>query len=110
MSYISSFLLVLEWFSRASKGFYKCLNILLSRRSYNKPFKNFDIQTDLSFMARKPDTANKINWHLKDLVVPTDHIVKMKESEKIVKYIDLARELKTLEHESDGIYNRGWYL
>ena len=34
--------------------------------------------------------------HLVDFAVPADHRVKMKESEKINKYLDLARELRTL--------------
>ena len=34
---------------------------------------------------------------------PADHGVKLKESERKDKYLDLAKELKkTLEHESDG--------
>ena len=34
-----------------------------------------------------------------DFVVPTDLRVKIKESEKRDKYLDLASELKTMEHE-----------
>ena len=39
-----------------------------------------------------------------DDVVPADHRVKMKESKKRNKYLDLTRELKkkTIEHERDG--------
>ena len=37
-----------------------------------------------------------------DIAVPADHWVKLKEGEKRDKYLDLARELKTKEHESDG--------
>ena len=45
-----------------------------------------------------------------DLVVSADHWVKLKESEKKDKYLDLARELeKTMEHESDGDTNCNWY-
>ena len=41
-----------------------------------------------------------------DFAVPIDHRVKLKESEKRDKYLDLARELKTsMEHESDGDTN-----
>ena len=37
------------------------------------------------------------------------HRVKLKESEKKDKYLDLARELKkTVEHESDGDTNCNW--
>ena len=38
----------------------------------------------------------KITCHLVDFVVPADHRVKMKESEKIDKYLNLARELRKL--------------
>ena len=40
-----------------------------------------------------------------DFAVPTDHRVNLKENEKKDKYIDLARELKKLEHESDVYTN-----
>ena len=35
-----------------------------------------------------------------DFTVPAVHRVKLKESEMKDKYLDLARELKKLEHES----------
>ena len=54
--------------------------------------------------ARRPDLviANKN--------VSADHSVKLKESEKRFKYVDLAKELKkqTIEHESDGGTNCNW--
>ena len=37
-----------------------------------------------------------------DFALPADHRVKLKESEKIDKYLDLAWELKAVEHECDG--------
>ena len=38
-----------------------------------------------------------------DFVVPADHRVKLKESEKNNKYLDFLRKLKkTVEHESDN--------
>ena len=38
-----------------------------------------------------------------DFAVPADHRIKLKESEKRDKYLDLARELKkTKEHEGDN--------
>ena len=38
-----------------------------------------------------------------------NHKVKLKESEKKDKYLDLARELKkTVEHESDNYTNCNW--
>ena len=41
-----------------------------------------------------------------ELAISADHRVKIKESEKSDKYLDLARELKKAsEHESDGDTN-----
>ena len=41
-----------------------------------------------------------------DFAVPADHRVKLKESKKKDKYLDLARELKkTMENESDDDTN-----
>ena len=40
-----------------------------------------------------------------DFAVSADHRVKLKESEETDKYLDLARELKTMEHERDGDTN-----
>ena len=45
-----------------------------------------------------------------DFVVPEDHRMKIKESEKIDKDLDLARGQKTMEHESDGDNNYGCAL
>ena len=46
-----------------------------------------------------------------DFVVPADHRVKLKESEKKDKYLYLARTLKKIvEHESDDYTNWcSWY-
>ena len=44
-----------------------------------------------------------------DFAVPVDHTVKLKENGKRDKYLDLARELKTMDHESDGDTNGNWY-
>ena len=42
--------------------------------------------------------------------VPVDHRVKLKESEKRDKYLDLARELKkTVEYEIDDYTNCNWF-
>ena len=44
-----------------------------------------------------------------DFVILADHRVKLKESEKKDKYLDLARELKkTVEYESDGDTDCNW--
>ena len=47
-----------------------------------------------------------------DFAVPADHMVKLKESEKRYEYLDFTRQLKTMEHESDGYTNYNgctWY-
>ena len=44
-----------------------------------------------------------------EFAVPEDHRGKLKEIEKINKYLDLARELKTsMEHEDDNDANCKW--
>ena len=48
-----------------------------------------------------------------DFVAPTNHRVKIKESEKRDKYLDLTREIKkpqkTVEHDGDGDTNCNRY-
>ena len=41
-----------------------------------------------------------------DFTVLADHRVKLNESETRDKYLDLAGELKSMEHHKDGNYNR----
>ena len=43
-----------------------------------------------------------------NITVPADHRVNLKENEKKAKYLDLARELKNLEHKDDGDTNCNW--
>ena len=46
-----------------------------------------------------------------NFAIPADHRVKLKESKKKDKYLDLARKLKkttTMKHESDGDTNCKW--
>ena len=74
---------------------------------------DIDIQTDNLISARKPDliiiNKKKRNCKIVDFTVPADHRIKLKESEKKNKYLDLARKLKkTMEHEGDNCTNRGW--
>ena len=61
---------------------------------------DFDIQKDHLILARRPDLIiiNKIKRICKivDFAVPADHRIKLKESEKKDKYLDLVRELKKL--------------
>ena len=61
---------------------------------------DFEIKTDHSIPAKRPDLVlinkKKRSCPLVDFAVPADHRVKLKENEKIDKYLDLARELKKL--------------
>ena len=61
---------------------------------------DFQIQTDhlISYQKTRPsvDSHGQRTCRLVDFAVPTDHIVKIKESEKVNKYCDLAREPKKL--------------
>ena len=59
---------------------------------------DFEIKTDHLFPAGRPDLMivnkkKRTGW-IVDFAVLADHKVKLKESEKKDKYLDLARELK----------------
>ena len=73
---------------------------------------DFDIQTDHLILARRPDliiiNKKKRTFKIVDFAVPADHSVRLKESEKNDKYLDLVRELKKLEHEKDNYTNCDW--
>ena len=60
----------------------------------------FEIITDHPIPAGRPDLVlinkKERTCQLVDFAVPADHRVKMKENEKMDKYLDLARELKKL--------------
>ena len=60
----------------------------------------FEIQTDQLISARRPDLVRvsikkRVYW-IGEFAVPVDHWIKLKESEKKDKYLDLAKELKKL--------------
>ena len=83
----------------------------------HKHLWNFDIQTDHLISARRPDLIITNNNYKKkrickivNFAVPADHRVKIKESEKKNKYLDLASQLKktTQEHENDVYTNCNW--
>ena len=61
---------------------------------------DFDIHTDHLISARRTDLIiiNKTKRICKivDFAVPADHRIKLKEYEKKIKYLDLAREVKKL--------------
>ena len=76
---------------------------------------DFDVQTDPLISARRPDLIiinNKKKKRIRKIVyfaVPADHRIKLKESEKKDKYLDLARELKkTMDHVGDYYTNYDW--
>ena len=79
----------------------------------NELLWDFEIQTDHLISARLLDliiiNKRKRTCRNVDFAVPADHRVKLKENEKMDKYLDLARELKkTVEHESDDYTNCNW--
>ena len=57
---------------------------------------DFDIQTDHLILARRPDFTIINKKEKREKKKRTDHRVKLKESEKRDKYLDLARGLKKL--------------
>ena len=73
-------------------------------------FSNFEIQMDHLILARRPE-LEIINKKKKRICCIGDFaIVKIKESEKINKYFDLAREQQTVEHAREGLINYSWYV
>ena len=61
---------------------------------------DFNIQTDHLILARRPDliiiNKNKRICKIVDFAVPADYRIKLKESEKKDKYLEIARELEKL--------------
>ena len=62
---------------------------------------DFEIQIDHLILARQPELIiiikkKKRTCQIVDFAVPADNRVKLKESKKSDKYLDLARELKKL--------------
>ena len=75
----------------------------------------FDIQTDHLISARRPDliviNKKKRTCKIVDFAVLAGHRIKLKESEKKNKYLDLARELNKLwKHEADDYTNHDWCI
>ena len=72
------------------------------------------IKTDNLIPARKPDlelsSKKKRTCHLVDFAVSADHTERIKEREKIDKYLDQTKELKnTMEHNGDDDTNCNLY-
>ena len=80
----------------------------------HKLLRNFDIKTDHLITSRKPDLIvitkkrKKKTCKIVDFIDQADHRLKLKEIEKKDKYLDLALELKTMEHKSDNNINGEW--
>ena len=70
------------------------------KNEIHKLYWDFEIQTYHLILARLPDilivNIKKRTCWIVEFTVPADHRVKLKEREKRVKYLDLARELKKL--------------
>ena len=73
---------------------------VLENNTHKLPW-NFNIHTDPLILARRPDLIiikkkkkekKKRTCKIVDFAVPADHRMKLKESEKKDKYLDLARE------------------
>ena len=66
----------------------------------HKLLLDFDIQTDHQILARRPGliiiSKKKRTCKIVYFAVRVDHRIKLKESEKKDKYLDLTRELKKL--------------
>ena len=74
---------------------------------------DFDIHTAHLISARRLDQTiinkKKRTCIIIDIAVPADHRIKLKECEKMNKYLDLARELKnTVEQAGDNDTNCNW--
>ena len=52
--------------------------------------------------------TKKITCRIVDFAVPADHTVKLRERKNRDKFLDLARELKILEHEGNSDTNCNW--
>ena len=74
---------------------------LVPEKNAHKLLWDFDIHTNHLISARRPDLKMVINKKKRtcknvDFAVPADHRIKLNESEKKDKFLDLARELKNL--------------
>ena len=71
----------------------------VQKNELHKLLCDFEIQTDHLISARRPELViikKKRAWRIVDFAIPANHRVKLKESEKKDKYLDLSRELKKL--------------
>ena len=70
-----------------------------------------EFQTDHLISTRWPNLeAKKRTSQIVDFAIQADHRVKLNESKKRDMHKDLARELKTMEYESDDEAKCNWYI
>ena len=82
------------------------LEYVLENEMY-KGLWDFEIQTDHLISTRQ---TYRVIVNKRKEKVPSDLRVKLKESEKRYKYLNLAWELKkTVEYEGDGDTDYNWY-
>ena len=93
---VSVFVLILLMYELASSTVHRQRDLHeYEQGNNNNNNDNFEIQMDNLILARRPDQVIKQKtWRIGDFAVPAKHRVKLKESEKRDKYINLARELK----------------
>ena len=86
-------------FDHSNKGYMHNSEYVLENETHKLPW-DFEIQTDHRISARRPDliiiNEKERTCRIVDFAIPADHRVKLKESEKRDKYLDLTRELKKL--------------
>ena len=79
---------------------YLCKTEAVIENEMHEILWDFEIHTDVHIQAKRPNHVSikkkKKTCQLVDFTISTNHIVKMKENEKLNKYLDLARELKKL--------------
>ena len=77
-------------------------------KAYRKPKLELMHTPKKKKKKKKEKRKEKKICRLVDFAVLTDHRMKIKETEKINRYLELARELKSVEHEGDGDSNYSW--
>ena len=99
-------------FNYINKWYIDMIKSVLENETH-KILWDFEIQTDHSILAKlatpSDNLKEKRNCNLMNFGVSLDHRVKKKETEKINKYLDLAREpKKAVLHEGDSDANNSW--
>ena len=103
----------------------------VAEREREHTFCSFEVRLFVALLLQltrtqhKPESVvknktHKILWsfneqekricHLEDFIAPANYVVKIKESEKMDEYLNLAGEIKknTIKHEGDGDNNLYW--